>query len=127
MAELHLIGELVGGSGFPSGNLFCKWGLATGSAWKVLEGLQEGQTQVDHPQVSGTSLLTVCAWWDHTCRSSIRYVRRPCLVRLDGHHFYHTGLKWNQKPSQVCAVIVYYNNKTPFICLDHIWLTIYQN
>ena len=52
MAEVHLIGELVGGSGFPSGNLFCKWGLAVGSAWKVLEGLQEGQTQVDHPQVS---------------------------------------------------------------------------
>ena len=51
MAEVHLIGELVGGSGFPSGNLFCKWGLAVGNAWKVLEGLQEGQTQVDHPQV----------------------------------------------------------------------------
>ena len=51
MAEVHLIGELVGGSGFPSGNLFCKWGVTVGSAWKVLEGLQEGQTQVDHPQV----------------------------------------------------------------------------
>ena len=51
MAEVHLIGELVGGSGFPSGDLFCKWGLAVGNAWKVLEGLQEGQTQVDHPQV----------------------------------------------------------------------------
>ena len=51
MAEVHLIGELVGGSGFPSGDLFCKWGLTVGSAWKVLEGVQEGQTQVDHPQV----------------------------------------------------------------------------
>ena len=51
MAEVHIIGELVGGSDFPSGNLFCKWGLVVGSAWKVLEGLQEGQTQVDHPQV----------------------------------------------------------------------------
>lgn len=51
MAEVHLIGELVGGSGFPSGDLFCKWGLAVGNAWKVLEGLQDGQTQVDHPQV----------------------------------------------------------------------------
>ncbi len=57
MAELHLIGELAGGSGFPSSNLFCKWGLATGSAWKVLEGLQEGQTQVDHLQVSAFSSL----------------------------------------------------------------------
>lgn len=51
MGEVHLIGELVGGSGFPSGNMFCKWGLTVGGAWKVLEGLQEGQTQVDHPQV----------------------------------------------------------------------------
>ena len=57
MAEVHLIGELVGGSGFPSGNLFCKWGLAVGNAWKVLEGLQEGQTQIDHPQVR------IC--WEH--------------------------------------------------------------
>lgn len=49
---MHLIGELVGGEKFPSGSLFCKWGLAVGSAWKVLEGSQEGQTQVDHPQAS---------------------------------------------------------------------------
>lgn len=52
MAEVHLIGEIVGAEGFPSQNLFCKWGLSVGSAWEVLEGLQEGQTQVDHPQVS---------------------------------------------------------------------------
>ena len=51
MAEVHLIGELLGGSDFPSGNLFCKWGLSTGSAWKVLEGLEEGQTQTDLPKV----------------------------------------------------------------------------
>ena len=51
MAEVHLIGDLVGGSGFPSANLFCKWGVAYGSAWKTLEGLKEGQTHVDHPQV----------------------------------------------------------------------------
>lgn len=51
MAELHIIGELVGAIGFPSGNLSCKWGLAVGNAWKILEGAQDGQTQVDHPQV----------------------------------------------------------------------------
>ena len=51
MAEVHLIGDLVGASGFPSADLFCKWGIAYGNAWKVLEGVQEGQTQVDHPQV----------------------------------------------------------------------------
>ena len=51
MAEVHLIGDLVGGSGFPSGSLFCKWSLVVGGAWRVLEGAKEGQTQVDHPQV----------------------------------------------------------------------------
>ena len=64
MAEVHLIGELVGGSGFPSGNLFCKWGLAVGNAWKVLEGLQESQTQVDHPQV--LMLCVLCSLTSHT-------------------------------------------------------------
>jgi hypothetical protein len=59
MAEVHLIGELVGGSGFPSGDLFCKWGLAVGNAWKVLEGLQDGQTQVDHPQVPVLCVLHI--------------------------------------------------------------------
>lgn len=51
MAEVHLIGDIVGGDGFDSGDLFCKWGLSYGSAWRVLEGLEKGQTQVDHPQV----------------------------------------------------------------------------
>ncbi|KAI0207975.1 B9 domain-containing protein 2 [Lamellibrachia satsuma] len=50
MAEVHVIGQLVGGSGFPEHSLFCKWGVHTGSAWRVLAGLREGQTQVDLPQ-----------------------------------------------------------------------------
>lgn len=51
MAEVHVIGELVGGDNFPSASLFCKWGLALGTAWKVLEGLKGGQTQIDYSQV----------------------------------------------------------------------------
>ena len=51
MAEVHIIGELTGGSGFASSNLFCKWGMSVGTSWKVLEGITEGQTQVDHPKV----------------------------------------------------------------------------
>ena len=54
MAEVHVIGEIVGGSGFPSGNLFCKWGVSHGSGWRVLEGVRDGQTQIDHPQVRGS-------------------------------------------------------------------------
>lgn len=51
MAEVYVIGEVAGGSGFSSNNLFCKWNLKVGSTWKVIEGAVDGQTQVDHPKV----------------------------------------------------------------------------
>lgn len=62
MAEVHVIGELVGADNFPSSTLFCKWGLALGTAWKVLEGVKEGQTQTDGPLVSVLliALLSCC-------------------------------------------------------------------
>ena len=52
MAELHIIGQVVGGSGFPSQDLYCKWSIVAGQNWSLLEGLVEGQTQVDVPKVS---------------------------------------------------------------------------
>uniref|UniRef100_A0A3Q3WFX4 B9 domain-containing protein 2 n=1 Tax=Mola mola TaxID=94237 RepID=A0A3Q3WFX4_MOLML len=59
MAELHIIGQIVGGSGFPQSSLFCKWGVHAGGAWRLLSGLKEGQTQVDIPQTGDT------AYWSH--------------------------------------------------------------
>lgn len=59
MAELHIIGQIVGGSGFPQTSLFCKWGVHTGGAWRLLSGLKEGQTQVDIPQTGEM------AYWSH--------------------------------------------------------------
>lgn len=50
MAELHVIGELVGGKDFGATSLFCKWGAVAGGGWKCLEGQLSGQTQVDHPK-----------------------------------------------------------------------------
>ncbi|XP_022184281.2 B9 domain-containing protein 2 isoform X3 [Nilaparvata lugens] len=49
MAELYIIGQVVGASKFPSKSLFCKWSLHTGGGWKLISGLKEGQTQVDNP------------------------------------------------------------------------------
>ena len=46
MAQLHVIGELVGGKDFPSANLFCKFGIVAGPDWRLLEGMDSGQTQV---------------------------------------------------------------------------------
>lgn len=59
MAELHIIGQIVGASGFPQNSLFCKWGVHTGGAWRLLSGLKEGQTQVDIPQTGEM------AYWSH--------------------------------------------------------------
>ncbi|XP_063289300.1 B9 domain-containing protein 2 [Pelobates fuscus] len=59
MAELHIIGQIVGASGFPQNSLFCKWGIHTGGAWKLLSGAVEGQTQVDNPQNEEM------AFWSH--------------------------------------------------------------
>jgi len=51
MASVYVIGQVTGGSGFPSGNrgLSCKWQLTTGSSWTKIAGLESGETQVDFP------------------------------------------------------------------------------
>ncbi|CAG9465814.1 unnamed protein product [Pedinophyceae sp. YPF-701] len=47
MAELHVIGEICGGTEFGSKSAFCKWALKHGQNWEVIEGHDAGQTQVD--------------------------------------------------------------------------------
>jgi len=50
MAELHIIGQIVGASGFDDcPNVFCKWTIEHGTNWERMEGLLQGQTQVDYP------------------------------------------------------------------------------
>lgn len=61
MAELHIIGQIIGANteGFDNSSLFCKWGIKYGGGWKLLEGLVEGQTQVDNPATGST------CYWSH--------------------------------------------------------------
>ncbi|UXI15696.1 neural stem cell-derived dendrite regulator [Sarcoptes scabiei] len=47
MAELFIIGQIVGAENFQTKSLYCKWKLIIGSGWKILEGIAEGQTQID--------------------------------------------------------------------------------
>uniref|UniRef100_A0AAA9TK14 B9 domain-containing protein 2 n=2 Tax=Bos taurus TaxID=9913 RepID=A0AAA9TK14_BOVIN len=59
MAEVHVIGQIMGATGFSESSLLCKWGVHTGAAWKLLSGVREGQTQVDTPQIGDM------AYWSH--------------------------------------------------------------
>jgi len=64
MAEVHLIGQLVGASDFrrdDGAGLFCRFNVQTGGAWKLLSGLKEGQTQVDCPAGGAEA----AAFWCH--------------------------------------------------------------
>jgi len=36
MAELHIIGQIIGAKGFPQNSLFCKWGVHTGVFFVLL-------------------------------------------------------------------------------------------
>ncbi|KAL9644433.1 hypothetical protein ABK040_013661 [Willaertia magna] len=47
MAEVHLIGEIIGASEFVEDNLFCVWNVEKGSNWTHVSGQEKGQTQVN--------------------------------------------------------------------------------
>lgn len=61
MAELHVIGQLVGATDFPYAQLSCKFKAVAGDDWTLLEGGDEGQTQVDLPLVGQNRLACVSA------------------------------------------------------------------
>lgn len=50
MAEVHVIGTLLGATGFPKPELCAKWAIVAGDGWTLLEGDDAGQTQVDIPE-----------------------------------------------------------------------------
>lgn len=72
-----MIGELVGAAGFPSPNLFCKWGLVAGGAWRCLEGDTAGRTHVDHPADGATTC------WMHPIGGTARLRAARCVL-VDG-------------------------------------------
>lgn len=53
MAEVHIIGQVVGASNFNTKDLFCYWKVIVGSKWTFIAGDREGQTQVDLPGEDG--------------------------------------------------------------------------
>lgn len=80
MAELHVIGQLLGGSSFPESSLFCKWKVVMGGGWRLIEGDQEGQTQVDEPTDGGM------AHWSHPI--DLHFSTRGLQGRNDNHFIF---------------------------------------
>lgn len=46
MAEVHILGELSGATGFEDASLFAKWRFSSGPNWRLLEGFSDGQTHL---------------------------------------------------------------------------------
>ena len=46
MADVYVIGQLVGADGFDRPNLLCTWEVITGAQWAHVEGHTKGQTHV---------------------------------------------------------------------------------
>ncbi|KAL1124534.1 hypothetical protein AAG570_001160 [Ranatra chinensis] len=93
MAELYIIGQIVGAKNFPHNSLFCKWAAHTGPGWKLIEGLKEGQTQVDNPSYDEIT------YWCHPI--DIHYATKGIpgwpKIHLQVYHFDSFGR------SEICA------------------------
>eukprot|EP00164_Ancoracysta_twista_P001355 GFYU01001765.1.p1 GENE.GFYU01001765.1~~GFYU01001765.1.p1 ORF type:complete len:177 (+),score=25.31 GFYU01001765.1:180-710(+) len=59
MAEVHLIGQLAGATGFDDNHVFCKFWIVAGQQWRLIEGAAEGRTHIDLPEDED------CAVWCH--------------------------------------------------------------
>lgn len=57
MAELHIVGAISHAYGFDEPNVFCKWAIEYGSEWELIEGIAQGQTQVDYPADGEVAVL----------------------------------------------------------------------
>lgn len=71
-AELHLLGQLTGASDFPLSTLFCKFAIEAGSNFRLLQGVIQGQTQCDQPNVSLART--------HAHARAIRLTPAPCAA-----------------------------------------------
>ncbi|MEW5300809.1 MAG: hypothetical protein WDW38_005267 [Sanguina aurantia] len=64
-ADMHIIGEIVGGSRFQHKALFCRWQLvynaSAGSGWRVVRGAQRGSSQVSSCASRDDDMVT----WEH--------------------------------------------------------------
>ena len=56
-ADAYFIGRIIGCSGFHEG-AFCRWWIVSGPQWKLMNGLDRGQTQTDSPSDSSGN----CVW-----------------------------------------------------------------
>lgn len=58
MAEVHIVGEIIGASGYEFTSLFCKYSFEVGSNFRLIEGQISGQTHCDMPMEDEMAVLT---------------------------------------------------------------------
>lgn len=58
--EVHVIGEIIGGTNFEFDNAFCTFEFTAGKLWELQGGEGKGQTQVDYPEVCTCCVAVDC-------------------------------------------------------------------
>eukprot|EP00241_Pyramimonas_parkeae_P016070 CAMPEP_0114283034 /NCGR_PEP_ID=MMETSP0059-20121206/3881_1 /TAXON_ID=36894 /ORGANISM="Pyramimonas parkeae, Strain CCMP726" /LENGTH=490 /DNA_ID=CAMNT_0001403725 /DNA_START=42 /DNA_END=1518 /DNA_ORIENTATION=+ len=87
IAKLHLLGELVGATGFSRKTLFCEWQLVFGTGWKVIRGEDRGTTHMASPM--DDSDFSAFSHPVHLSVQSQNIQHWPKLfVRVHEHHDY---------------------------------------
>jgi len=83
--ELHIIGEICGGTGFGEGvHVACKWALEAGEKFELIEGAIGGQTQLDCGELGGDAVV-----WSHPI--DVHYAAGALQVST-GYIFLHLTL-----------------------------------
>ncbi len=57
MAELHIVGQILGAANFSLPSIFCKFSVEAGANFRLLQGSVSGQTQCDMPPEGEMALL----------------------------------------------------------------------
>lgn len=87
MAEVHVLGEIIGASGYDFTSLFCKYTFEAGSNFRLVEGQISGQTHCDMPMVRAAAEIPFRPASDPgpiPCPSVPLHTASPILTRCGG-------------------------------------------
>ena len=82
MGEYTVTGQSVSGRAFGARPAFCRWGVVAGSAWDLLEGVQDGQTMTAQAPLSRAVIWShpIELRFSYKARHRPRYLCSPVLI-----------------------------------------------